>query len=359
MTYLHRPIIDTIPAYRQGKPAPISAGARSYKISSNENPFDPLPSVRRAIEEQTLGHINRYPDMRGWDVVERLSARYGVAPEQVTVGCGSTEIITQLISLVSGPGDEVVYPWRTFEAYPIIVAGAGATSVQVANLPDGSHDVDGIIAALNDRTRLVILNNPNNPTSTSLSAQDARRVMRAVPSNVLVLFDEAYFQFNTDPSTSVAMDLFREYPNIVIAHTFSKAYGLAGLRIGFALGAADVIEGMRKVSLPFGVTDVAQKAALASLDVDDELHERVLSIIERRSHIVETLRAQGWTISEPYGNFFWLALGERTDVAAKEFVEAGLSVRVFDGEGIRITVGETEANDRVIEVCGKLKAMGL
>ena len=210
MSFKHRSILDTIPGYKQGKPAPAKPGQRTFKLSSNENAFEPLPSVAEAITSQATGRMNRYPDMRGWAVVERLAERYGVEAENVMLGCGSTEVITMLVNLVAGPGDEIVYPWRSFEAYPLIVAGAGATSVQVPNLPDGSHDVDGLIAAVNDRTRLVIVNNPNNPTSTSISDADARRIMQAVPSDVLVLFDEAYIQFNTAADTSVAMDLFRE-----------------------------------------------------------------------------------------------------------------------------------------------------
>lgn len=356
MTFKHRAIIDTIPSYKQGKPAPQVPGQRSFKISSNENPYEPLPSVVEAIENGSLGHLNRYPDMRGWAVVERIAAECGVEPENVVLGCGSTEVITQLVTLVAGPGDEVVYPWRSFEAYPIIVASAGADSVQVPNLPDGGHDIDGLIAAVNERTRLIIVNNPNNPTSASVSDADARRLMDAVPSDVLVLFDEAYFQFNTDADTNVAMDLFREYPNVVVAHTFSKAYGLAGLRIGYAIAPADVIDGMRKVALPFGVTDVAQKAALASLDAYDELSDRVRAIISERNRVVAALREQGWDdMPEPYANFFWLPLGERTDEAAERFLAAGLSVRVFSGEGIRISIGEVEANDAVIAVCATLR----
>ncbi|MFC5221742.1 histidinol-phosphate transaminase [Bifidobacterium leontopitheci] len=358
MSFKHRTIIDTIPAYKQGKPAPKSDDKRTYKVSSNENPFEPLPSVVKAIKKRALPHLNRYPDMRGWPVVERLSREIGVKPENIVLGCGSTEVITQLVQLVAGPGDEVVYPWRSFEAYPIIVAGAGATSVQVPNLSNGRHDIDGMIAAINERTRLVIVNNPNNPTATSVSDTDARRLMNAVPSDVLVLFDEAYFQFNTYADTNVAMDLFRDYPNVVVAHTFSKAYGLAGLRIGYGIAPEDVIEGMRKVALPFGVTDVAQEAALASLDAYDELSDRVKSIISERNRVVTALVRQGWAFPDPYANFFWLPLGERTDEAAAEFEQAGLSVRAFSGDGIRISIGEASANDAVIEVCAKLKKAG-
>ena len=359
MAYLHRAIIDTIPSYKQGKPAPKTPGLTAYKISSNENPFEPLPSVKQAIVDKAVGRMNRYPDIRGTAVVERLADQFGVKPENVVLGCGSTEVITQLVNLVAGPGDEVIYPWRSFEAYPIIVANAGATSVKVPNRPDGSHDIDAMIAAINEHTRLVIVNNPNNPTSTSLSDADARKLMAAVPDDVLVLFDEAYIQFNTAADTNVAMDLFREYPNIVVAQTFSKAYGLAGLRIGYGIAPADVIDGMRKVAIPFGVTEIAQTAALASMDAYDELDKRVKALIDERTRVVAALREQGWRFPEPYANFFWLPIGERTDEAAEHFVKAALSVRVFSGEGIRISIGEQEANDRVISVCAELKALGI
>ena len=359
MTYKHRQIIDSIPDYRQGKPAPSTPGQRSFKVSSNENPFDPLPSVLAEIEHTALTHINRYPDMRGWDIVERLAQVNSVEPENIELGCGSTEVITQLVDLVAGPGDEVVYPWRSFEAYPIIVTGAGAGSVQIPNLPDGSHDIDGMLRAVNERTRLVIVNNPNNPTATSISEADAARVVASVPPDVLILFDEAYFQFNTKADTSVAIDLFRDHPNVVIAHTFSKAYGLAGLRIGYAIASADVVAGMRKVALPFGVSDVAQTAALASIDAYDELSDRVNSIVSERTRVVKALRGQGWTFPEPYANFFWLPFGDHTSIAEREFVKSGLSTRVFGSEGIRISIGEPEANDLVIQVCARLKAMGV
>lgn len=358
MTFKHRREIDTIPAYKQGKPAPAAAGMRSFKLSSNENPYQPLDSVKDAIANQSLARINRYPDMRGWNVVERLGGEIGVDSENIVLGCGSTEVITQLVNLVAGPGDEVIYPWRSFEAYPIIVTSAGATSVQIPLTDQGTHDIDAMIAAVNEHTRLVVVNNPNNPTSTAVSDTQARKLLAAVPSDVIVLFDEAYFQFNTDTDTSVAMDLFREFPNVVEAHTFSKAYGLAGLRIGYAVAPLDVAEGMRKVALPFAVSDLAQTAALASLDAYEELDSRVQNIVSERDRVVEALRQQGWKIPEPQANFFWLPLGEKTAAAAQRFVEAGLSVRVFDPEGIRISVGESEANDIVIEVCDSLAEDG-
>ncbi|RBP97587.1 histidinol-phosphate transaminase [Bifidobacterium aemilianum] len=358
MSFKHRAIIDSIPSYKQGKPAPAASGLVSYKISSNENPYGPLPSVVEAIEDKALGQINRYPDMHGTALVERLAARYGVGAENLVLGCGSTEVITQLVNLLAGPGDTVVYPWRSFEAYPIIVAAAGAQSVQVPNRPDGGHDVEAMLAAIDERTRLVIVNNPNNPTSASVSQAEVRRIMEALPSDLLVLFDEAYFQFNTDSTRSQAMELFRDYPNVVVAHTFSKAYGLAGLRIGYAIAPADVADGMRKVALPFGVTAAAQTAAMASLDAQEELDLRVQALIEERDRMVESLGRQGWRFPKPFANFFWLPLGEHTAQAAQAFQAAGLATRVFNGEGIRISVGEREANDRVIQVCAQLKKQG-
>ncbi|MFT8705337.1 histidinol-phosphate transaminase [Bifidobacterium aquikefiricola] len=358
MAFKHRADIDLLPSYKQGKPAPES-DRRTYKISSNENPFEPLASVKAAIRKDALDSINRYPDMRGWGVVERLAQETGVKPENICLGCGSTEVITQLIQLVAGPGDEVVYPWRSFEAYPIIVATAGANSHQVPLTADGHHDIDAMIAAVNDKTRLIIVNNPNNPTATPVSETEARKLLDAVPSDVLVLFDEAYFQFNTDPNTAVAMELFHEYPNVVVAQTFSKAYGLAGLRIGYAVAPEEVIDGMRKVALPFGVSRVAQTAALASLDAYDELNDRVQVIISERQRVLTALREQGWTIPDAEANFFWIQFGDKTEEAEQYFIQAGLSTRVFAGEGIRFTIGEAAANDLVIQTCSKLKTAGL
>lgn len=357
MTLKHRTQIDTLPSYHQGKPAPNVPGVRSYKLSSNENPFEPLDSVTEALVP-ALQRINRYPDMRGSAVVERLAQEINVATANIQLGCGSTEIITQLVDFVAGTGDEVVYPWRSFEAYPIIVTGAGATSVQVPLTDEGTHDIDAMIAAVTDRTRLIIVNNPNNPTSTSVTDKQARKLLDAVPSDVVVLFDEAYFQFNMDPDTSVAMDLFREYPNVVVAHTFSKAYGLAGLRIGYAVGPEEIIEGMSKVALPFGVSDIAQTAAMASLDAYDELSERVRVLVSERSRMMAALEAQGWHIPVPQANFFWIPFGEKTAQAAQRFMKAGLSVRVFEPEGIRISMGEPVANDTVISVCAGLAKEG-
>lgn len=347
--FRHREDLASIPVYRQGKPAPTDR--RAFKLSSNENPYGPLPSVVKAIDESALTTMNRYPDMHGWKVVERLAKRYDVDPAAIILGAGSSEIITELVNALTGPGAEVIYPWRSFEAYPIIVRGAGATPVEVPLTVDLRHDIPAMIDAITDRTRLIIVNNPNNPTSTTVSRAEAEQLMEAVPSDVVVLFDEAYYQFNTDPDTEVAMDLYRKYPNIVVAHTFSKAYGLAGLRIGFGVGPVPVINEMSKVALPFAVSDVAQTAAVASLDAQDELDARVKDIIAERERIITALRGQGWHVPPSGANYFWLQLGGLTDAVADKLTEAGVIARVFSGCGIRVSIGTHEANDLVIETC--------
>ena len=347
--FRHRADLAGIPVYRQGKPAPTDR--RAFKLSSNENPYGPLPSVVEAIERGALVTINRYPDMHGWKVVDRIAAQYGVDASNVILGAGSSEIITELVNALAGPGTEVIYPWRSFEAYPIIVRGSGATPVQVPLTADLRHDIPAMIAAVTDRTRLIIVNNPNNPTGTTVSREEAERLLEAVPKDVVVLFDEAYFQFNTDPDTEVAMDLFRRYPNVVVAHTFSKAYGLAGLRIGYGIGPAAVVDEMSKVALPFAVSDVAQTAAVASLDAQSELDDRVRDLIAERARVLGALRGQGWHVPDSGANFFWLQLGDLTDRVAERLTEAGVIARVFSGDGIRISIGSHEANDLVIETC--------
>ena len=347
--FRHRDDLASIPVYRQGKPAP--AGRRAFKLSSNENPYGPLPSVIKAIDSTALTTMNRYPDMHGWKVVERLAAKYEVSPDSIILGAGSSEVITELVNALSGAGTEVIFPWRSFEAYPIIVRGSGATPVEIPLTADLRHDIPAMINAVTDRTRLIIVNNPNNPTGTTVSRAEAEQLLNAVPKDVVVLFDEAYYQFNTDPDTELGMDLFRRYPNVVVARTFSKAYGLAGLRIGFGIGPAPVIAEMGKVALPFAVSDVAQTAAVASLDAQDELEERVRDLIAERDRIMTALAEQGWHVPPSGANYFWLQLGELTDTVAEKLTEAGVIARVFSGDGIRISIGTHEANDLVIDTC--------
>jgi histidinol-phosphate aminotransferase len=250
-------------------------------------------------------------------------------------------------------GDEVVYAWRSFEAYPIWTQIAGATSVQVPLLPDERHDLEGMLAAVTDRTRLVFICNPNNPTGQVVTEPELVDFLERLPSDVLVVLDEAYCEFIAGNDVPDGITLFRRYPNVVVLRTFSKAYGLAALRVGFAIAHAHVAEALRKTATPFGVSTIAEAAAIASLQAEDELLERVRSLVAERERVWNALRDQGWPVYRTEANFVWIRLGARTVEFTAACEEAGITVRPFADEGVRITVAETEANDRVIEVAGR------
>ncbi|WP_123679781.1 histidinol-phosphate transaminase [Curtobacterium sp. PhB115] len=343
-----RPEIAILPAYKQGR----QASAEAFKLSSNENPFPPLPGVVEAVQAQTS--YNRYPDATALAVRAVLANRFGLTADEVHVAPGSVAILHELARATSGPGDEIVYAWRSFEAYPGVVTVAGATSVQVPNRPDGGHDLDAMAAAVTDRTRMVIVCTPNNPTGPIVTAAEFEAFMATVPSSVLVVLDEAYAEFVTDESAVHGHPLLERYPNLVVLRTFSKAYGLAGLRVGYALGPAYVLEAVRACAIPLSVTAQGQAAALASLEREGELLERVAELAVQRDHIVAELREQGWAVPDAQGNFVWLPTGERTAVAATAFEDAGIIVRAFHPEGIRISIGEHEAVETLLETARSL-----
>lgn len=340
-----RPEIAALPAYRQGR----QAGADAFKLSSNENPFDPLPSVVTAMQSAT--GVNRYPDASSPRLRARLAERFGVGDDAVHVAAGSVSILYQLTQATSGPGDEVLYSWRSFEAYPGLAVVAGATAVAVPNTPDGRHDLEAMARAVTDRTRVVIVCSPNNPTGPVVTQAEFDRFVEAVPRDLLVILDEAYAEFVTDPD---AVDgrrvLASGRENVVVLRTFSKAYGLAGLRIGYAVGHPRILDAARSTGIPLSVTAAAEEAALASLDAEEELRERVRIIADRRDRLVARLRETGWQVPQAQGNFVWLPAGNRALDVAAAFDEAGLIVRPFAGDGVRISVGEEESLDRVIEV---------
>lgn len=264
----------------------------------------------------------------------------------------------QLLQATSGPGDEVIYAWRSFEAYPIITQISGATSVQVPLTEGDVHDLDAMADAITERTRLIFVCNPNNPTGTVVRRAELERFLDRVPRDVLVVLDEAYREFIRDPEVPDGVEIYRERPNVCVLRTFSKAYGLAGLRVGFAIAHEPVAAALRKTAVPFGVSQIAQEAAIASLRAEDELIGRVGSLVCERNRVVDGLRAQGWTVPETQANFVWLRLGERTVPFAQACEQAGVVVRPFPGEGVRVTIGETEANDIFLKVTEEFRAQG-
>ena len=346
-----RPEIAALPAYKQGK----QAGADSFKLSSNENPFDPLPGVVDALRAAT--GVNRYPDASSPRLRERLAERFGVTADGVHVAAGSVSILFQLAQATSAPGDEIVFAWRSFEAYPGLAVVAGATAVTVPLTAEGRHDLTAMAAAVTDRTRMVIVCSPNNPTGPVVTQAEFDAFLASVPRDLLVVLDEAYIEFVTDPeSVDGRRVLAAGHDNVVVLRTFSKAYGLAGLRVGYAIGHPRVLDAARSTGIPLSVTAAAEAGALASLDAEEELLDRVNVIAERRDRLAARLREAGWDVPQAQGNFVWLPAGERTLDAAAAFEAANLIVRPFAGDGIRISVGEEESLDRVVEVAAALLA---
>ncbi|MBT2397531.1 histidinol-phosphate transaminase [Streptomyces sp. ISL-100] len=338
-----RAVLDGIPTYKPGKPA-AAGGPVAYKLSSNENPYPPLPGVLESVIG-AAGNFNRYPDMACTGLMNELANRFGVPVSHIATGTGSVGVAQSLLQATSGPGDEVIYAWRSFEAYPIITRISGATAVEVP-LTDGDvHDLDAMAEAITERTRLIFVCNPNNPTGTAVRRAELERFLDRVPSDVLVVLDEAYREFVRDDDVPDGIELYRSRPNVAVLRTFSKAYGLAGLRVGFAVAHEPVAAALRKTAVPFGVSQLAQDAAVASLRAEDELLGRVGSLVCERKRVCEALVKQGWTVPDTQANFVWMRLGERTADFAAACEKAGVMVRPFAGEGLRVTIGEDEAND--------------
>jgi len=284
------------------------------------------------------------------ELTDALALRLGVPPEHIATGTGSVGVLGQLIAATCDPGDEVVYAWRSFEAYPIVVAIAGAVSVQVPLDANARHDFAAMAAAITPRTRLILICTPNNPTGPVVHQDDLDAFLDSVPGDVLVVIDEAYVEFVTDALAPDTLATYSARPNVAILRTFSKAYGLAGLRVGYAVAQEPVAQALRKTAVPFGVSTIAQQAAIASLAAFDELQERVDALVVERVRVVAGLRRQGWHVPDTQANFVWLPLGSDTEAFAAAAERAGLVVRAFPGEGARCTIAETEANDRLLEV---------
>ncbi|MFG2224760.1 histidinol-phosphate transaminase [Streptomyces sp. NPDC048644] len=347
-----RAALDGIPTYKPGRPAP--EGPAAYKLSSNENPYPPLPGVLETAVA-AAGAFNRYPDLACTGLMAELAERFSVPVEHLATGTGSVGVAQQLVQATAGPGDEVIYAWRSFEAYPIVTQVSGATSVQVPLTSDEVHDLDAMLAAITDRTRLIFVCNPNNPTGTVVRRAELEAFLDRVPGDVLVVLDEAYREFIRDAEVPDGVELYRDRPNVCVLRTFSKAYGLAGLRVGFAVAHAPVAAALRKTAVPFGVSQLAQEAAVASLRSEAALLERVDALVAERSRVVDALAGQGWTVPETQANFVWLRLGDRTTDFAAACERAGVVVRPFAGEGVRVTIGESAAMDLFLQAAEEFR----
>ncbi len=349
-----RSVLGKLPRYAAGKPPTVLEGVQSYKLSSNENPLPPLPAVLAAIRDRT--DINRYPDPATTSLRTELAAFLGVPAEDIVTGAGSLGALNQILAAFAGQNDfdapdEVIYAWRSFEAYPICVGLAGAESRPVPVRADGTHDLDAMAAAVTDRTRVILLCTPNNPTGPALSGAAVEDFLNRVPANVVVVIDEAYQEFVRDAGVVDGLEMYRRYPNVIVLRTFSKAHGLAGLRVGYSVSQPDLTAHLRMSAVPFAVSQVAETAAVASLQHFDQVAERVQGIVDERVRVVDGLKALGWKIPEAQGNFVWLAFGESTPDFAAQADRQGLSVRAFGTEGVRVSIGEPEANTRFLALC--------
>jgi histidinol-phosphate aminotransferase len=345
-----RPILDQFAGYKPGM-APTPSGGRTFKLSSNESPYDPLPSVR-AVLADAAGYINRYPDSGAAELTDAIASRFGVPAEHVAVGCGSVGIAQQLLEAVGEPSAEVVYAWRSFEAYPYLTDLANATSVQVPLVGHG-HDLSAMAAAITDRTRLIFVCTPNNPTGTPVRHGELTEFLDQVPADCLAVIDEAYVQYVRDPDVADGLRLYADRPNVAVLRTFSKAYGLAGLRVGFLIGHTPVVQAVRKTMLPFAVNSLAQAAAVASLAAESELLERVELVVKERDRIRLELLSDGWTVPPTEANFVWLPLGERSADFTDHCDAAGVSVRPYAPDGVRVTIADAEANDAFLTAAAR------
>ncbi len=343
--------LDTIPAYIPGKSFP---GA--IKLASNETTLGPLPSVLDAIAD-AAANANRYPDNGHVTLIAALADHLGVATENIAAGCGSVSLCQELVQATCNDGDEVIFAWRSFEAYPVVTQVGGATPVKVPLTADHGHDLDAMLAAITDRTRLIFVCNPNNPTGNALTKAELERFLDAVPSDVLVALDEAYFEYNRSDADGVA--LFRGRPNVVVLRTFSKAYGLAGIRVGYAVADPAVVTALSKVHIAFAVNAVAQAAAIASLAASGELLARTDGVVAERNRVRDALLAAGYEVPESAANFVYLPLGTRSGAFGAASAEAGVLLRPYGDDGVRITIGDPAENDAFLAFATSTEARSI
>ncbi|ERG64131.1 hypothetical protein L332_06640 [Agrococcus pavilionensis RW1] len=351
MTVRLRPEIAAVPPYQQGRPAPEGG----FKLSSNENPFPPLPAVVEAVQREAE-RVNRYPRPGSPQLQQQLAEELGDDVDRILIGDGSASLLQQLIHAVAGPGDEVVYAWRSFDAYPLFVRTGGATPVEVPLDADHRHDLDAMADAITERTRAVIVCSPNNPTGTIVTPEELDRFLERVPDDVLVMLDEAYIEFVREPIPD-GIALQRERENVVVLRTFSKAYGLAGLRVGYAIGDPAVLRGADLTGVPLSQTALGAAAALAALAHRDETFGRIQQVVEHRDALWQRLVDEGVPVPRPHGNFVWVPSQPGQEDAIHDILFDHLLVAKVFPEGTRISIGEPEADDSVVAAAKAIQAL--
>jgi histidinol-phosphate aminotransferase len=355
--------IRRIPSY------PAAGGyaeqAPMVRLASNESPYPPLPAVSEAIE-RALSSLNRYPDPSNSILRERLSDRYEVPVSQIAIGNGSCDILLAAGEALLEPGAEIVHAWPSFSVYPHLSAASGARAITVALDAEQRHDLRAMLAEITVATRLAIVCNPNNPTSTALPPEEIAAFLAEVPPHVCVIVDEAYCEFNLLGDPDASIELLRSHPNLVLLRTFSKVYGLCGLRVGFALcGSDDLPRAVDQVRQPFFCNALAQAAAVESLAHQDAVLERVAGTVAERISVGEALGALGLGVADSQANFCWIDLGSDRRSASDEgevmrgLEDRGVLVRGGAALGsetpaLRVTYGTPQENTRFLTALGEV-----
>jgi histidinol-phosphate aminotransferase len=349
------------------KQIPLYPAAAGYaqsgplvRLASNESPYPPLPEVIAAATA-ALNGVNRYPDPASVKLRGALADRYGVPAERIAVGNGSCDILLAMGEALLEPGAELVYAWPSFSVYPQLQAASGARGIQVALDRQDCHDLDAMEREITVATRLVIVCNPNNPTSTAIGLEQIAAFVRRVPSSVCVLIDEAYCEFNLLDDPDASIDLLARHPNLVLLRTFSKIYGLCGLRVGYALcGSRELPDALSAVRQPFFLNAAAQAAAFEALAHQDEVARRVERVAVARVQLDDGLGELGLTPARSQANFCWFALGDGRDEATivEGLAQEGVLVRAGAALGregsLRVTYGTPNENARFLEVLATL-----
>lgn len=340
--------LEQVPAYVPGRSEAQVAAAhgltRVVKLASNEGAHGPLPGVlEEAARRAAMTH--RYPDTEATELRAALSERYGVDPARVVVGSGSVTLLQQLVTATAGPGDEVVFAWRSFEAYPVFPALAGATAVRVPLTPDCRHALPAMAAAVTRRTSLIVVCTPNNPTGPAVGAAELEEFLARVPRTVTVAVDEAYREYVDAPAAADGLAVAGAHPNVAVLRTFSKAYGLAALRVGWCLAPPELAAALRRTAVPFAVSTLAQHAALLSLQQEREVRSRAGQVVAERTRVAGAVRGLGVAVPRSQGNFVWLPVGARSRRLADALERQGVITRPYGEDGVRVTVGLPEEND--------------
>lgn len=341
------PSIEEIPVYSKAK----GLGDVTWVASSNESPVAPAPGVVEAIS-RAAAEVNRYPSMFGDELTEALASRYKLTTDHIAVGAGSLSLLQQALSAFTGAGSEVVYAWRSYEAYPIAIRVAEAEPVPVSLNADFEHDLSAMRDAITERTRAVIICNPNNPTGTVLPFEEITAFLDSVPGHILVILDEAYREFHQTDGDG--FDLIGGYPNVMTMRTFSKAYGLAGIRAGYVAADPRLVAGLRKAQPPFGLSRLAQAAALAALEDSSHMEHIISTITTDRDALITALRERGLHIPDSSSNFVWIPTQLHAESLVAACLRQGVAVRAFSGEGVRITAGEEDASKAAITAVEKV-----